>query len=56
MLLRWTAEAPAEAEMLEQAVATALAKGARTADIALPGEAVLSTRAMADAVIAALEA
>ncbi len=56
MLLRWTAEAPVEAEMLEQAVATALAKGARTADIALPGEAVLSTRAMADAVIAALEA
>ena len=30
--------------------------GARTADIAMPGEAVLSTRAMADAVIAVLDA
>ncbi|HWT08777.1 MAG TPA: isocitrate/isopropylmalate family dehydrogenase, partial [Roseomonas sp.] len=43
------------AAMLERAVETALARGARTADIALPGETVLSTRAMADAVIAALE-
>jgi 3-isopropylmalate dehydrogenase len=56
LLLRWTAGAPAEADRLEAAVEAALASGARTADIALPGEAVLSTRAMADAVIAALEA
>ena len=55
MLLRWTAKAPAEADRLEAAVATALASGARTADIAMPGEAVLSTRAMTDAVIAALQ-
>jgi len=55
LLLRWTAKAPAEAERLEKAVEDALAAGARTADIALPGEPVLSTRAMADAVIAALE-
>ncbi len=56
MLLRWTAAAADEAAMLETAVEAALARGARTADIALPGEPVLSTRAMADAVIAALEA
>ena len=55
MLLRWTAGAPEEAAMLERAVETALARGARTADIALPGEAVMSTRALGDAVIAALE-
>jgi 3-isopropylmalate dehydrogenase len=56
LLLRWTAELPAEADRLEAAVEAALAGGARTADIALPGEAVLSTRAMADAVLAALDA
>ena len=56
MLLRWTAQAPAEADRLEAAVAAALAGGARTADIALPGEPTLSTRAMTDTVIAALEA
>ncbi|WP_198369954.1 3-isopropylmalate dehydrogenase [Roseomonas rosulenta] len=56
MLLRWTARLPAEADRLEAAVAAALDAGARTADIALPGERVLSTRAMADAVLAALEA
>lgn len=56
MLLRWTAKAPQEADRLEKAVETALASGARTADIAMPGETVLSTRAMADAVLAALEA
>ena len=55
MLLRWTAQAPSEADRLEAAVAAALAAGARTADIAMPGEAALSTRAMADAVLAALE-
>jgi 3-isopropylmalate dehydrogenase len=56
LLLRWTAGMPAEADLLDAAVAAALDAGARTADIALPGETVLSTRAMADAVIAALEA
>jgi 3-isopropylmalate dehydrogenase len=56
LLLRWTAGMPAEADLLDAAVAAALDAGARTADIALPGEPVLSTHAMADAVIAALEA
>ena len=56
MLLRWTAGLPAEADRLERAVEAALAGGARTADIALPGETPVSTRAMADAVLASLEA
>jgi len=56
LLLRWTARAPEEADRLEAAVGAALAAGARTADIALPGEPVLGTRAMGDAVLAALEA
>jgi 3-isopropylmalate dehydrogenase len=55
MLLRWTCGAPAEAERLERAVQEALAAGARTADIAAPGEAAASTAVMGDAVIRALE-
>jgi 3-isopropylmalate dehydrogenase len=39
---------------LEKAVATALAAGARTADIAEPGAKKLSTVAMGDAVLSAL--
>jgi 3-isopropylmalate dehydrogenase len=54
MLLRWSANRPAEADALEAAVAAALAQGARTGDIAAPGEAVIGTRAMGDAVLAAL--
>ncbi|WP_424811954.1 3-isopropylmalate dehydrogenase [Roseococcus sp. YIM B11640] len=54
MMLRWSAERPADAAHLEAAVDRALAKGARTADIAGPGESTLSTRAMGDAVIAEL--
>lgn len=56
LLLRWTAKAPVEADRLEAAVEAALAAGARTADIALPGETAISTRAMTDAVLAALDA
>jgi 3-isopropylmalate dehydrogenase len=54
MMLRWSANRPEDAAHLEKAVATALAQSARTADIAAPGEAVISTKAMGDAVIAAL--
>ena len=54
MLLRWSANRPADADAVEAAVAAALAKGARSADIAAPGDAVISTPAMGDAVIAAL--
>ena len=54
MMLRWSANRPEDAAQLERAVEAALAQGARTADIVAPGEAAISTRAMGDAVIAAL--
>jgi 3-isopropylmalate dehydrogenase len=41
---------------VEQAVASVLRQGLRTGDIALPGERVLSTAQMGDAVVAALKA
>jgi 3-isopropylmalate dehydrogenase len=53
-LLRWSAGSEAAAAELERAVTAALDAGARTADIALPGEAVLGTVAMGDAVLARL--
>jgi 3-isopropylmalate dehydrogenase len=46
---------PEDADLLEQAVAAALASGARTADIAEPGAARLSTTEMGDAVLNALD-
>lgn len=55
MLLRVTMQRPAEADLLEAAVATALNSGARTADIVEPGQKPISTDAMGDAVLAALE-
>lgn len=54
MLLRWSANRPQDADALEHAVEQALAQGARTGDIAAPGEPVIGTRAMGDAVLAAL--
>jgi 3-isopropylmalate dehydrogenase len=54
MLLRWSANRPEDAAALERAVEQALAKGARTGDIAAEGETVIGTRAMGDAVLAAL--
>jgi 3-isopropylmalate dehydrogenase len=55
MMLRMTLDRPDDAELLETAVAAALAAGARTADIAEAGAARLSTAQMGDAVLAALE-
>jgi 3-isopropylmalate dehydrogenase len=55
MMLRMTLNRPDDAELLEQAVDSALAAGARTADIAEPGATRLSTREMGDAVLNALE-
>ena len=55
-MLRWTFAAPEEAARLERAVADALAAGARTADIAAPGEGATNTAGMGDAVLKALEA
>src|SRR5467141_3408925 len=55
MMLRVTVNRPDDAKLLEKAVDTALAAGARTADIAEPGAARLSTQEMGDAVLNALE-
>jgi 3-isopropylmalate dehydrogenase len=50
-----TLNRPEDADLLEKAVDTALAAGARTADIAEPGAAKLSTEQMGDAVLKALD-
>lgn len=55
MMLRLSLGLPREAEMVERAAVAALRGGARTADLAEPGAASLSTRAMGDAVLAQLE-
>jgi 3-isopropylmalate dehydrogenase len=55
MMLRMTLERPDDADLLEQAVSTALAAGARTADIAEAGAKKLSTAQMGDAVLDALD-
>jgi 3-isopropylmalate dehydrogenase len=55
MMLRMTFDRPEDADLLEKAVATALAGGARTADIAEAGARKLSTTQMGDAVLDALE-
>jgi 3-isopropylmalate dehydrogenase len=54
MLLRLTARLTREAEVLEHAIEVALATGARTRDLAGPGEPILSTREMGDAIEHAL--
>jgi 3-isopropylmalate dehydrogenase len=54
MLLRFTAGWEREAADLDQAIETALTAGARTRDLAAPGERALSTREMADAIEQAL--
>jgi 3-isopropylmalate dehydrogenase len=54
LLLRWSAGRPEDAAHLEAAVERALDAGARTADIAAPGEPVLGTEEMTRAVLDAL--
>ena len=54
MLLRHSLGLEAEAAALEAAVTGAIEAGARTADIARPGEQALSTREMAEAVLGRL--
>jgi 3-isopropylmalate dehydrogenase len=54
LLLRHSLGLTKEADALEAAVSRALEGGARTPDIATPGERVLSTRETGDAVLAAL--
>ena len=55
MMLRMTLNRPDDADLLEKAVAAALAAGARTADIAEAGAKRLSTVEMGDAVLNALD-
>ncbi|MGH6682166.1 MAG: 3-isopropylmalate dehydrogenase [Bradyrhizobium sp.] len=55
MLLRMTLNRPEDADLLEEAVQSALACGARTADIAERGARTLSTAEMGEAVLRALD-
>ena len=55
MLLRHSLGLETEARAIEQAVITAIESGCRTADIALPGKAPVSTRDMGDAILRALD-
>jgi 3-isopropylmalate dehydrogenase len=55
LCLRFSLGRAQEADRLERAVAAAISSGARTADIAQPGEKTISTKAMGDAVLAELE-
>ena len=54
MMLRFSLGQPQLADRIEAAVRSVLAQGLRTADIAAPGERTVGTRAMGDAVVAAL--
>jgi 3-isopropylmalate dehydrogenase len=55
MMLRLSLGQPQAAQEIEDAVSRVLAKGLRTADIAAPGEAALSCRAMTKAILEELE-
>jgi 3-isopropylmalate dehydrogenase len=54
MMFRYTFARADVADRIEKAVRSVLAAGVRTGDIALPGERVVGTKAMGDAVVAAL--
>jgi 3-isopropylmalate dehydrogenase len=54
MMFRYSLSRADIADRIEHAVRRVLAQGHRTGDIALPGETVIGTRAMGDAVLAAL--
>jgi len=56
MCLRYSFNMVEAANKLEMAIATTLDRGLRTADIAKPGEASISTSAMGDAILEALNA
>jgi 3-isopropylmalate dehydrogenase len=56
MMFRYTFARTKIAERIERAVRAVLAKGLRTGDIAMPGEKTVGTRAMGEAVAAALAA
>jgi 3-isopropylmalate dehydrogenase len=54
MLLRHSLQQPEAASAIEQAIDTVLTQGARTRDIARPGEPTLGTRAMTQRIVDAL--
>ncbi len=54
MMFRNTFQKPHLADMIEQAVRTALAAGCRTKDLAIPGGPTVTTSEMGDAVLSAL--
>jgi 3-isopropylmalate dehydrogenase len=54
MMFRYTFAQPDVAARIEGSVRAVLQQGHRTGDIAMPGEKVIGTRAMGDAVVAAL--
>ena len=55
MMLRYSFDRAREAELIERAISNVLAAGLRTADIHEPGTTKLSTTAMGDAVLRALD-
>jgi 3-isopropylmalate dehydrogenase len=55
MALRYSFGMIRQADQIEAAIAAALAKGLRTADIASPGDKTVGTAAMGDAIIAEME-
>jgi 3-isopropylmalate dehydrogenase len=55
MALRYSFNLGKQADLIDQAIAAALAKGLRTADIKSEGSKVVSTREMGDAILAELE-
>jgi len=55
MMLRFSLARPELADRIEAAVRKVLKQGLRTADIAAPGESVVATTAMGEAVVAALQ-
>ena len=56
MMFRYTFARADVADRIERAVRAVLAAGLRTGDIAAPGERIVGTKAMGDAVVAALQA
>jgi 3-isopropylmalate dehydrogenase len=55
MALRYSFDRGREADLIEQAISAALAKGLRTADVKSEGCQIVSTREMGEAVVAELE-
>jgi 3-isopropylmalate dehydrogenase len=56
MMLRYSFDLGADADLIEKAVDRVLSKGIRTADIATAGSTKVSTSGMADAVLKELDA